>query len=80
VASLAYQLSGLQEGEEICLPRERIAEWLTVSPATVSRIVRLLVGNGILKSINENYSYKDGIAKTYKFVATTVLAPVRTVR
>jgi hypothetical protein len=42
-----------------------------VSPATVSRIVKLLVRAGIRKSVSEDYSYQDGLAKTYKFVATT---------
>lgn len=67
VASLAYHLQILRGGEPIFLPREKLATMLNTSAMTITRIVKLLVIQKLLTPIDEEYSYKDGMAKQYIF-------------
>ncbi|QDV39310.1 phage NrS-1 polymerase family protein [Tautonia plasticadhaerens] len=68
VASIAWHLSRHTDPEPFYLPRKRITALLGAkSEMTVSRIVSLLVKDGIIRCVNEEFSYTKRKAKEYMF-------------
>jgi putative DNA primase/helicase len=68
VASIAWHLSNRGGASDFWLPGERLAPLVGVSAQTVYRIVDLLIQQGVIKCVDENYSYANGKAKTYRFL------------
>jgi hypothetical protein len=68
LASVAYYLSLHKHPEPFFLPRKALGRALECAPVTVGRIVNLLVKEGVLREIDERWSYAEGKAKTYEFV------------
>jgi len=69
VASIAWHLSQHTGGEPFWLPRERLATLLRVSMMTITRVIQLLESHGVLKCVNENWSYSERRAKEYQFAS-----------
>lgn len=68
VASIAWHLSKYTGSAPFWLPRERLASLLMTNAMTITRIVKLLVANGVVKCENAEYSYTKKKAKEYVFV------------
>jgi hypothetical protein len=66
VASLAYYLTDYRQGEAVALPQGRIAEWLGCGQQYVSRILSLLVRQGVLAVADAEY-VRGKKAKEYTF-------------
>jgi hypothetical protein len=71
VASTAWHLSTLTGGKPFWLPREPLALLLNANAMAMSRVVTLLVRYGVLKCVEEQYSYREGKAKEYEFTGPT---------
>jgi hypothetical protein len=80
VASIAYHLSRHTAPGPFFLPLKRLAPLLKVKypktaseyPMTVSRIISLLEKNGVIKCVDNNYSYVKRKAKEYRFVGAVL--------
>lgn len=68
VASLAYHFQIFQGDEPILLPVEPIAGLLGKEPMSVTRIIHRMRKDGLLAVVDDHYSYRDGKAKTYRFL------------
>jgi hypothetical protein len=67
VASIAWHLSQYAGQKPFWLPRERLAELLGISASQVSKIVKLLVAEGVVRCVSDAYSYTEHKAKEYAF-------------
>lgn len=65
LASVAYHLSIHTDPKPFWLPRERLGEILNVDSTTVTRIVKLLERNAIIRCVNSDFSYVAHRAKEY---------------
>lgn len=67
LARLAFFLSN-QGYDAFPLPQNRVAKWLGIEQRTASAMITVLMAKGIILCSNPNWSYKDKIAKEYRFV------------
>jgi len=68
VASTAYHLQQLQGDNPIILPVEHVGKLLGKDKMHGSRLVQLLVRYGLIRVVNEEYSFTKHQAKTYRFI------------
>lgn len=67
VASFAWHLADLCKPKPIMLPLERIAALLNTSAKTVSNVIHSLKQDGIIRCVDEDYSFTKHRAKEYLF-------------
>jgi hypothetical protein len=65
--SSAHFLQRHQGDNPIELPRKRLGALLGCDPSTVSDLVKIAIKFHLLAVVSDDYSYKDGKAKEYRF-------------
>lgn len=65
---LHYSSSMYGIEEEAALPQEKLASLIGCSQKTISQTFRKFREDGILLTVDNTYSIKDGIAKTYRII------------
>jgi len=68
VASMAYHLQRSQDDKPIFLPVDHVGKLLGKDKMHGSRLVQLLVRYGLIRVVDDDYSYTNHRAKTYRFI------------
>jgi hypothetical protein len=72
LASIAWHLARAMSPKPIFLPQNKLAQILGVSQRHVSTLIGLLVTDGVLECVDENYSFAGKAkAKAYRFVPSS---------
>lgn len=68
VGSVAYHLGLATAPDPFWLPQPQLATLIGTYPRKVSRAITLLEKKGVIKCVDENYSFREKRAKSYMFI------------
>lgn len=72
IATAAYHLSVAANGEPFMFPVKCVAEAFDIPVSTAIYAVTALVKAKVLANVDPNFSYAEGKAKTFRFVAVSL--------